>query len=425
VLLQRTIYPVIERQEAPIPLAQVYGPAGLNIYDEVLSKGYFSLTLKGSKIILSAGNHVGLIPLNDKTALYVEPKIAKANWLYIVGRARGELKEISYLREYTKGGLAEKPLLDFLSRVFVLQLTEVDQHGLHRLYQPKEEITSFPKGRILFEKTIRKVWSQGRTHSVVIRAFDFSKDTPHNRLLRYALELAIQYIKTFSLEFTGASSRLADLENLLSLVPLDSSLSYLPEIVRSIEEHAIPESRSYYEPVCSTAILLVENSGLLPHAQGAQSTFSFVVNMETIFEDFCLTVLSDNAAALGWSHVGKGKHDDHFLFCRQTFDFRKAEPDIIIRTKAGAILILEVKYKDTPNRNDINQAVTYAVSYNTSKAVLLCFCNNERQAGWQYLGSIGGDIAVWVYRVFLDSLDLRREETRFAMDMNDMILDRI
>lgn len=401
-------------------MIEVYSNGRLEIYEDVLRRGYFNFSLKGDKLTLTAGNHVGLIPLNERVALHVEPKIAKDNWLYMVGRARGQLRELAYLRGYSKSDLAQKPLLEFLARAFIQQLKEVEQQGLYRQYKPQYEVTAFPRGRILFRQSMLDAWSHGHTHSVAVRYYEFSKDTSHNRLLKYALLLSIRYITSFTGGSSNLSIRMSDLENLFANIPLDQSLKYLPDVVKSIEEHSIPESREYYEAVCNTAILLVEHSGLSALSRGPHSTLSFVVNMETIFEEYSFHVLHDQLNALDWDSVVRGKFDEHPLFCREGTDARRAEPDLIIRSNSGCLLLIEIKYKPNPNRQDINQAVTYALSYNSDKVVLLCFAEDETKAGWEYLGSVGGNVSVWTYRIHLEK-DMVSEESKFVKEINEMM----
>lgn len=420
----RQVYPATERQSTNVPLNELIVNGTLDFYPEVLSKGFFTFTLKGSDLVLIAGNCVGLIPLNARAALNIEPKIAKDNWLYIVGKAHGRLRELPYLRSYSKGGLSTRPLIEFLSRAFILQLQSVEQGGLYRQYQLARETTSFPRGRISFAESITQVWSRGHKRSLAIDYYQFSKDIPQNRLLRYALELSIQYLTRVAGTPTFQGVRMADLEDLFLSVPLDSSLKYLPEVIASIEDGSIPEGRSYYVDIAKTAILLVEFSGLLPATQGRETTLSFVVNMETVFEDYCFHVLRENIIKFNWDLVQRGREESYPLFSGPGCDTRKAEPDLIIQDLHHQLL-LEVKYKEKPNRQDINQAITYALAYNSERVVLLCFWDSGQRRGWQFLGLVGNKIAVWVYRIDLNSADIEAEESLFVHAVADMIRGEI
>jgi 5-methylcytosine-specific restriction enzyme subunit McrC len=215
------------------------------------------------------------------------------------------------------------------------------------------------------------------------------------------------------------------LENLFAGIPMDDSLAYLPEVESSLEEGRIPETREYYIDVCRTAVLLVSHRGLLPDIEGKEKTLSFLVNMEQIFEKYCLRVLQERSDVVAWHSVKHGKDEKLFLFSDPRYDNREAEPDILIKGNGGCQLVVEVKYKPKPLRDDINQAVTYAVRFDISRVVLLCFSESVGNSGWKFLGVVGDKVAVWVYRIFLDSSDMEAEELRYVHAMNEMLYGRV
>jgi 5-methylcytosine-specific restriction enzyme subunit McrC len=152
------ILEAIERKytETDLPLSKVMTSDGrFDLYPDV--RKFFSFSSKEDKLTLLASNYVGLIPLNARVALRVEPKIARENWLYIVGKAEGYLKGLAYLRDYSLAERASDSLTEFLARALILQMATIEHQGLYRRYQGREEITSFPRGRILIDESIKKV----------------------------------------------------------------------------------------------------------------------------------------------------------------------------------------------------------------------------------------------------------------------------
>ena len=73
----------------------------------------------------------------------------------------------------------------------------------------------------------------------------------------------------------------------------------------------------------------------------------------------------------------------------------------------------EVKYKEKPDRQDINQAITYALSYNTSQAVLVHQSKPGSKTGLSLIGTIRG-IRISAYGFDLSVSDLTAEENAFA-----------
>lgn len=429
-MLTRKVYPAIERSEANIPLVDVMCGDRLDIYEDIQSNQYFNFSLRGDRLVLLAGNHIGLIPLNDKIALLVEPKVARDNWLHIVGKANGYLKGLNYLRNYSRSDTTSQSIVEFLSRAFINLLQPVDEKGIYKQYIPYKETTSFPKGRILLHESINNIWSHGHSHSVETLTFIFTKNTAHNRLLKYALNLSIATIITLTnqplsrerkRELNAIGVLMRDLDDLFSSVPLDSSLTYVPEVVFSLDNGAIPDMRQYYVDACRTALLLVEGAGLAPTLEGQDTSISLVVNMETIFEDYIYNILLSHAHSYGWVTVLRGNAENKSMFSGENCDTRNIEPDIVIENRFHKKIPIELKYKESPNRDNLNQAITYAVGYEVDKALLVCFTDDATKAGWQFLGNIGNQIDTWVYYINLDSKEMEAEEERFTTNLDTKI----
>lgn len=418
----QNIFRTVERETTSVPVKDLYIDGFLNVYEEVQSSGYFNFSLRGNRLSLTAGNYVGLIPLNDDIAIFVEPKIAKSNWLHLVERVNGTLKKIDRIRDYKITDHIETPLLEFLIDAFVSQLFALEREGLLAQYIPRNEKTSFPRGRINFKNSIRDAWSRGYLTSISVDYYLFSKNTPHNRLIKYAIHLSMIYASSLPQQPREVLEALDNFNCLFSQVPLDNSRRYIPHIVDDLQSNSLPSFRKYYNAILRTALLIVENTGIDPHISEGTFTLSFVVNMEEIFERYCQIVLKENALLLGDEIVVKNQEEGRIpLFGRTGLDKRKAEPDIVISHQSSeSKLILEVKYKSNPSRQDINQAVTYAVAYRTNLATLICFSDEYHSAGWEHLGQVGEQVDLWIYRISLDEEDMDNNEFRFVEDIGEL-----
>lgn len=270
-----------------------------------------------------------------------------------------------------------------------------------------------------------EAWGRGYSRSVIVDYFHFSRDTSHNRLIRYALHLAVTHINSLPKPRIPLLEDLGRYSNLFARIPLDRSLHYLPEVISSLREDALPPTREYYTDALRTSALIVENTGINPNTTGDITALSFAVNMEDMFEQYCQVVLKDNASLLGNNTIVKNQDEGKIpLFGEFSPDTRTAEPDIVITQKQGrtlVTLILEVKYKTSPNRNDINQVVTYAVAYKANIGILLCIAEEEKREGWEYLGVTGDAVHVWIYRVSLDYLNMADSERNLVQSMANML----
>ena len=433
----RRVYRAIEREVTDIPLTEMIVNKGqLDLYEDVQAKQYFTFTLKKDKIVLLAGNHIGLIPLNSKVALLVEPKIARQNWLHIVGKAEAYIRDINYLRHYSRSDTTSRSIVEFLSRTLVKQLEPIILQGILRQYKPEKYITSFPRGRILIGKSIKHVWPYRHHQAVEVEQYCLTKDNAYNQLLKYALHLSVGNLSTL----LGNSSQktpdiekelrrlfpiINELEDLLLKIPLNPNTeNYIPEVMTSLERDSIPDTRYYYRDACKTALLIVESSGLIPTIEDKKKEEimpSFVINMEDIFEDYCRNLLHDSAQRNNWLSVIHGKKDKKKLFTGDNADQREAEPDVVIELTNGEKYPIEIKYKSDPNRENINQAITYALAYNKSKAFLVCFTDKDQGSGWNYMGNVGNQIDLWVYHINLESLNIEQEEVNYTTEIDNKI----
>lgn len=400
-----------------MPVADLIINGHLDLYEDIQSHNYFHITLRRDTLHLLAGDFVGLFPLNARVTLQVEPKIARNNWLHIVGRANAQLKDLPFLRQYSRTDYLSKSTVEFLSRALITQLTPIYQLGVLRQYVAHRELTAFPRGHILFKESMSSAWSRGHRKRVAVQYHHYSKDTPHNRLLRFALHLACRYLLSMTIPVQPLPPHVADLENLFSGVPLDRSLAYLDTVLTALETDAVPRARTYYIDACKTAALIVQNLPIIPDLIGTDSTLSFVVYMPDVFERYCVASLRRNRHLIGDGITVKAKDGKKRLFGPQDPDSRLAEPDVVIEERGSVQTPLEIKYTDQPTRHHIEQAVAYALSYGSLRAGLVCYASSNATQGWQYHGKVGETVEVWTYRIDLSSPDLEAAETTFASDI--------
>ena len=96
-----TIYPAREREATSIPIGEVLRNGEIDIIPDVQSREFFDITFRGDRLTVTAGKYIGLIPLNDRVFIQVEPKVPIANLLAMLSAVEGEVVDLSVLnREY-------------------------------------------------------------------------------------------------------------------------------------------------------------------------------------------------------------------------------------------------------------------------------------------------------------------------------------
>lgn len=413
----RRIVPLDSRSTTEIPITDLIIDGKLDIYPHVEEKGLLFLQFRRSMLTLAAGPYVGLIPLTPAITIDVRPKLPIGNFARVLDSARGSLTSITGVdRLYLAENLASNSVLEFLAANLLDALKPVQEHGLLKDYIRISEMTSSPRGRINPSGTMARAWSRGQKHRVEAQFFEQTSNTAINRILKSALRMLLARMK-----LSGKNGR-----QLVSLVnrayyEMPSSIG---EMGPADFEHAksalvsrlLPDSRAYYSRALEIALLIISNRGISLQEHGIDvSLETFIVNFETMFEDYLLRVLEEKADPTA-HRVRSGNASGK----KPLFDDRKdppAQPDIVITSLAtGKKLIAEVKYKEKPTREDYNQAITYAVSYRSDRVILVHQNKPGAATGLRRIGTMNG-IVLDSYAFDLSKADLGSEEDAFAVEL--------
>ena len=140
---------------------------------------------------------------------------------------------------------------------------------------------------------------------------------------------------------------------------------------------------------------------------------TFIIDFDELFEEYVRRVLQRHADADGHLFVKDGNHEGK----KPLFDDRNdpsAQPDIVFGWRpSGHSIVAEVKYKEKPQRDDINQAVTYSLCYRADRTILVHQAGTPAQRGLRPIGTIQ-QIRVDAYGFDLAAADLDSEEAVFA-----------
>jgi 5-methylcytosine-specific restriction enzyme subunit McrC len=138
---------------------------------------------------------------------------------------------------------------------------------------------------------------------------------------------------------------------------------------------------------------------------------SIVIEMHRVFESYVRTVLADGVRDDERLDVLNGNAEGR----KPLYDEQPSEdatPDIVLERNRAPVVILDVKYKPAnglPSRDDLNQVITYGISYRASTVVLVQpRADNSDRMGLIHLGDINGRS---VYQYVIDlSGELEAEE---------------
>jgi 5-methylcytosine-specific restriction enzyme subunit McrC len=410
---------VLSRRPVKLSISELLVQNELEIYPEVISKGYFSLQFQGKNLQLTAGPFVGLIPINAHLTIDVRPKLPVGNLARIIELTRSSLSALDRLkRTYVAEDDSSPGVLEFLARSLLEELKVIFTKGLNRVYVKTEENTSHPRGHLNFERTFRLNFIKGISHKASSSFFWNTTNTPHNQLIRFALQFAAERLSRLEKRNRGLLDRLSAALRQFEAIPLADPRGCIKQVENELRLNRI--IRSYYIPSLEIALAIVRGRSVVAGDGGKVELPSYIINFETLFEDYI-------RKALCWK-----EHDAPFEVLdgnstgqRPLFDDSSqppAQPDILIKRDEN-LLVVDVKYKEKVDRADVNQVVTYASVYRTNAVVLLHQAPAEDEGGLFLRGTIG-TLSLYCYQFNLGSSDLIAEEKRLVRAMNWLVSGR-
>lgn len=415
---EHKVFQIASRGTVTIPMDDLIVDGALEIYSEVESKGYFSIQFGGRQLQITAGAYVGLIPVNSHVTLDIRPKLPVNNLARIIELSEEGVRAVRGTeRKYLTRDQSTSSVLEFLAVNLLESLREIELRGIYKVYRVHASNTSRPRGRIDARRTVTMNVNKGIVHKVYALRYTHTVDSPYNRLLKHALWFLAQRFRRMANRnralMKDLNRALADYE----AVTLDTSPALVAKVRRALAADRIPTARGYYEKPLRIALTVVAGKGvsLLTHG-GEIDLAAYVVNFDDLFEAYVRQVLR---AALSDPKCGIRVLDGNLEGKRSLFDDRRtpsAQPDVIVRTAAGTVVLVEVKYKEKISRADVNQAIVYGVSYRANDVVLVHVSSSRTGS---VLGTIG-PLTIHTYGFELGAKDLQEEEVVLATEVRSL-----
>lgn len=417
---QRQLLECIEWEALEITAEQLIVGNHLQLYEEVQGSKYLSVHFRGTEVVFTATHWVGHIPLNDRIALNVLPRFDISNLTRLLRIARHSPVPLErFVREYSVHREHLESIFDQLAASFVQAVEVVTRSGLLTTYEARSEDTAFPKGRILVGGTLRRHHARGSKFRAEAQWFERTYDNGPNRLLKYTLWLLEQRLASTT-QRRGVARLRTQLNRFYRAfrnVRLDRTRGFLSDPLAT-DPSRLPVARAYYARALQLGLLLIRDEGVdFNRVHGLIEAPSMLVDLQTGFEAYVRNVLSEelNQAESGLDVLDGNLQEpaggQKYLFDDSTD--HAATPDIVIRSSdqalddPGALMILEVKYKPAPSRQDLNQTITYGLAYR-APIVVLVHVREDDAPRLKLEGRIGG---MEVYRMAVElSGNLEQEE---------------
>ncbi len=420
-----------EFETVDVPIGDVIRGGRLDMYPSLVDKGYFTLRVGAAATRIQAGGHIGIIPINERLTLEVVPRVPLANLARLLEVSRqAPTALVGAFRVYETGGQLYPSLTCVYAAGLRSQLDEIVDRGLLKEYERIEEVTSFPRGHIDMNRTIQRASARGIRHKLAVSSFQRTVDNGVNRCLKYAAWRLWQYATQTGDALPQRQRHRVGVDlnasfHQLQGVTLDLTESFLSDPLVTGQQN-LPTLRGYYRPALDLALTIIGRKAVVLERRGSTLRLpSLVVDMSTVFEAYIREVLitasRDNHGAVRVLDGNKRSPEGGLGYLFDDGVGVVATPDVVFRKAAvGHVehpLLLEIKYKPAdakPDRGDLNQAITYAVSYRCPHVVLVQprAERSTTQSGIHQLGTIRGiQVSQYIYDL---AADLEVEEAKLV-----------
>lgn len=356
---------------------------------EVVSAG---LPQRG-KCRITAAQYVGVVRLRD-LEIQILPKIyrtthsgeADSNDAEDISRrhkdaSRNLLKMLEYaggldIKETTLTPMLEQgnSWFEILTRLFSSHLLEEWRRGAVRGYERFDEDLTVLKGQWRINDQLRR---PAQNHIFSVSFDEFTADNALNRIFRYVVE-----------RLWMVTSDRVNRRNLASLRHMMDEVTLLPSAASSDAGQAsLTRLNDRYQPLFNLARLFLDD-GSLQMGSGGLNTYSFVFDMNELFEAFVVKFIQRNRRdilpdSLQECSLHPQSHGLERLYLAeraggQVFNLR---PDLVFKGPSGQAypLLIDTKYKllDPAGRrqgisqDDFYQMFAYAHRYDCPKVLLV------------------------------------------------------
>ncbi|UVE49653.1 McrC family protein [Haloferax larsenii] len=302
------------------------------------------------KWVLKNDGYAGRVLLDDGWTLVLEPKVSLSN---IFG-----MLEYAYdleSAEFLEGVYDADSIEGFFDRVASILAKNVERRsnqGFHKEYVEKQEESSFVRGKIDLQKTVREPWKP-EVHQTYR---DLTADIEDNQILLWTLW------KVLSSGLLREETRKQVRRAVRSL----REIATLQEFTANdCTGRTYRRLNSDYEFMHSLCYLLLDNSGPT-REMGEQEMRPFSVDMPRLYERFVARWLKE--------HVPQS----YEVQSQKTVTIHESpsiqfDIDLVIKYNGNVVAVADTKYKERtrPDTDDIAQVVAYAEYYGTENAFLI------------------------------------------------------
>lgn len=301
---------------------------------------------------LTSRGWVGLIPLDERLSLSLQPKVPLTNLFRMLEWAYN-LDDFHFL----EGLIACQSLDDLyqrLAHILARRVLDRKRKGLYRAYLPEQERLPFVRGRLDLQAACVRPWEA----CFPCDYENHTADVEDNQLLAWTLWCIMRSGICGETVLAVVRQAFLQLRGVASLVRLPSS-TCIKRLYNRLNDD--------YHPMHALCRFFLDNMGP-SHRHGDRTMLPFLVNMGRLYELFIARWLIEHLPPRLRLNIQEWVSLDPVHPLRLKIDL------VLLDATSGQVLcVMDTKYKkrDHPRIKDINQIVTYAAAKNCRQAFLI------------------------------------------------------
>jgi len=415
-----------EHGEIRIPLDRLVKNGGLDVYPEILEQGLFKVFFRGDQLIFQAGGWIGMLHINKELVIEVTSRVPIANLEWIIARSHFEKFIVldAFRKDFSLSNQQIPSIINIMADRLTKAVEAIQFDSLHYEYVSRQYIGSFPRGRIDPPKTALHRLRLGQSPQSVFEAWERTVDVLPNQYIRHAIRKLLHALEGAPNK-AGRRSRITALRKADDVFDRVSLPSTRPIDIQNLIRR-VPASKPVYKDALVVSHLILEDSGIeLRSTGGSVSLAPILVLMENVFERYVRKVLVGSLTQITCRNGNLQPPEGAKKLlgtadALSPFKIQPVTPDIVFYDGARPIMVADVKYKiikDFPQRDDVNQVLTYALSYGCERAGLFYPRRSPHSpAGMIKLGTVGS-VLLYAFFVDLSSTDLSLVENMLCSEV--------
>ena len=263
--------------------------------------------------------YVGALKLTKTCTLYSYPKVGISNVLRMFDYSTRKFQTRDQILRFDE----EANFLDLLARIFIQEVEIICRTAYRRFYSPRIENLLTIKGKILVSETIL----QNRFLPYVTCEYqDFTDDILENRILKYATYLQLK-------AFAGNKDKKQLYHKLRNLYSFFDNVKLVMIPPQIIDKMIYDRLNRKYEKAHYISRFFLEYL-YISHGFGKSSFYSFMIDMEKLFEDFVRNIIQRYNQKYTTTTGSK--------YLDTTRSYVKLKPDIIMKQNGITKYILMI-----------------------------------------------------------------------------------